>query len=211
MHNDRGESGGRHRMVGRVDLWPMKRAFQISFLRRVGLQPLHSMLDIGCGTLRGGIPLIEYLGPGRYVGLDIRPEVLAEARAELELHGLEAKEPTLVCCTTLTDFTAHQAFDYIWAFSTLMHMTTDVLDDCLALVQRSLSRTGRFYANVHVGDHDDGGWQGFPVVWRSVVFYEDMARSHHLSVTDLGAIGDLGHESGIAEQDSQRMLLFTHE
>ena len=56
----------RHAMVGPAKLWKMKRDFQIKFLKKSGLLPKHYLLDIGCGTLRGGIPFIEYLDEKKY-------------------------------------------------------------------------------------------------------------------------------------------------
>ena len=58
----------RHGMVGPPYLWKMKREFQIKFLTDMDLKPDHYLLDLGCGTLRGGIPIIEYLEIGHYFG-----------------------------------------------------------------------------------------------------------------------------------------------
>ena len=44
------------------------RRFQIAFLKERGLVPSSQLLEIGCGPLTGGIPIIEYLEPGNYVG-----------------------------------------------------------------------------------------------------------------------------------------------
>jgi len=49
----------RHGLVGPARLWKMKRDFQIGFLKNFGLKPDNVLLDLGCGTLRGGIPIIE--------------------------------------------------------------------------------------------------------------------------------------------------------
>ena len=46
----------RRAMVGPPELWDLKRAFQIRFLRDHGLEPGHRLLDLGCGTLRGACP-----------------------------------------------------------------------------------------------------------------------------------------------------------
>jgi len=81
----------RHSLVGPGDLWDVKRRFQLEFLLGAGLKPHHRLLDFGCGTLRGGLPLIEYLDQGNYVGLDVRTETLKEACHELEESGLDQK------------------------------------------------------------------------------------------------------------------------
>ncbi|MFQ5567645.1 MAG: hypothetical protein ACE5EU_14940, partial [Paracoccaceae bacterium] len=57
-------------------------------------------------------------------------------------------------------------FDYIWAFSALIHMTDDVVDDCLGFAARHLHAGGHFYANVNLGNKPRGIWQTFPVIWR---------------------------------------------
>ena len=199
----------RHALVGQKRLWKMKRKFQIDFLQGVGLKPHHWLLDLGCGTLRGGIPLIVYLNPGHYYGLESREIVLAEAKLELREAGLENKKPTLLHSPDLGVLQLGQAFDYIWAFSVLIHMNDEVLGKALHLVDKHLGGDGAFYANVNLGDGPDSSWQGFPVVFRSLDFYQKVAAEHHLRITDMGTLASVGHISGIEAQDQGRMLKFT--
>ena len=49
---------------------------QRDFLVDQGLMPEHRLLDVGCGALRAGIHLVEYLDPGHYYGIDINETVL---------------------------------------------------------------------------------------------------------------------------------------
>lgn len=157
----------RHALVGRPELWRMKRAFQIEFLRAHGLRPTQTVVDIGCGSLRGGIALIDYLEAGRYVGIDVRAEVLAEARRELARERLEHKRPRLIHAQTLSSVRLDTPADVCWAFSVLFHMSDAILEESLAWVARQLAVDGVFYANVIAGDGSPGQWQGFPVVARS--------------------------------------------
>jgi cyclopropane fatty-acyl-phospholipid synthase-like methyltransferase len=113
----------RHAMVGPPSLWEMKRDFQIQFLKSMNLKPDNYFLDIGCGTLRGGIPLIAYLYEGHYFGLEAREEVLDEGRKELHEAGLEWKSPMLFHCPDISQAIINRKFDYIWAFSVFIHMT----------------------------------------------------------------------------------------
>ena len=198
----------RHALVGPAHLWQMKRAFQIEYLRRVGLRPEHRLLDLGCGTLRGGIPLIEYLGPGQYAGLEVRAEVLEEARRELAAAGLTAKEPRLVHVTDLAAVQLPGRFDFAWAFSVLIHMDDATLGKAVDLVARHLEPHGRFLANVRLGAAREERWERFPVVTRALEFYRGHGARHGLEVEDLGALSELGHLSGDPEQDGQRMLLW---
>src|SRR5690606_32860476 len=86
----------RHALVGDGKLWKMKRDFQLEFLLAQGLKKEHRFMDIGCGTLRGGIPVIDYLHPGNYYGIEVREQTLLEARKELKEAGLEHKHPQLI-------------------------------------------------------------------------------------------------------------------
>lgn len=196
----------RHALVGPPELWQMKRQFQIAFLLRTGLEPHHYVLDLGCGTLRGGIPIIDHLDPGHYFGVDVRADVLEHGRRELAEAGLTAKEPTLVHAPDLAGVDLGQAFDVVWAFSVLIHLTDEILDDALAFAARHLAAGGSLYANVNVGEGYDGSWEGFPVVGRSWEFYTECAARHGLNVEDVGSLGDVGHHSGSPLQDSARVL-----
>lgn len=199
----------RHALVGPPKLWEMKRRFQFEFLHSRGLRTEHRLLDIGCGTLRGGIPLIEYLEIGHYTGIEARGGVLDEGRKELVEAGLEHKLPLLIRASDPAQVRLEDPVDFTWAFSVLFHMTDDIVDSYLALVARALADSGAFYANVNLGDHEPDGWQGFPVLWRPESFYERLASTHELVMSRVGSLGELGHNSGSVTQDQQMMLRFT--
>ena len=205
-------SATRHGLVGPADLWEMKRKFQIDFLRRAGLRPGHRLLDLGCGTLRGGIPLIEHLEPGGYVGVEIRAEVLEEGRRELEERGLADRRPRLVHCPDLATLELGCEFDFAWAFSVLIHMDDRTLDRAIAAVARHLRPGGVFYANVHLGTVPDGSWREFPLVRRERAFYQAAFARHGLTIEDVGSLPELGHHHPRLtpeHQESQRMLKAT--
>jgi SAM-dependent methyltransferase len=198
----------RHELVGPAELWQQKREFQIRFLTTAGgLRPEHSFCDIGSGTLRGGIPVIEYLEPARYYGLEVRADVVEQARRELAESHLEHKDPVLLCVDPdLSTLSLGRSFDRMWAFSVLIHMTDEILSQCLSFVARHLAPDGVFFANVNLAKAPDRSWRGFPVVSRDLPFYERSARSHGLAVRPLAILRELGHVTGYANQDAQVML-----
>jgi SAM-dependent methyltransferase len=197
----------RHELVGPPDLWERKRRFQFEFLTSQGLASEHRLLDIGCGALRGGIPLIEYLQSGHYMGVEARAEVLEEGRKELAESGLEHKRPLLVNASDPAQIQIDAPFDFAWAFSVLIHMPDEVVQAYLGFVAGALADGGRFYANVGLGERPEGEWQGFPVVARPRESYQCWAASCGLSVTDVGTLGALGHRMGRGEE--MMMLCFT--
>jgi SAM-dependent methyltransferase len=189
----------------------MRRQFQIEFLKSVGLKPQHYLLDIGCGTLRGGIPLIEYLEEKHYFGIEVRGTVLEEGKKELEQYKLGYKEPMLILSKKLSSAVLRPysiRFDYVWAFSVLIHMNDTILNKCLKMVSEIMDDSGCFYANVNVGKKPDQAWQGFPVVWRSLDFYEQKAAKNCLKPVDIGNLQALGGLTP-SQKNGQRMLRFT--
>lgn len=199
----------RHALVGPADLWEMKRRFQIDFLRGAGLLPHHRLLDLGCGTLRGGIPLIEYLAPGHYAGVEVRAEVLDEGRRELAESGLAAKAPLLVHSSRLADLDLGRTFDVVWCFAVLIHMDDRILDEAAGAVARHLAPEGVLYATANIGTRPPGSWQGFPVVHREAAFYAEVFGRHGLKLDDLGSLASFGHAHPrlpAEAQARQRML-----
>ncbi len=204
----------RHSLVGPPKRWKMKREFQIQFLKNMGVKPSHFLIDIGCGTLRGGIPIIEYLDSGHYFGIEARPDVLAQGKKELNISKLEYKNPSLIIGEDLTTLELRKSVDFIWSFSVLIHMRDDMLNSTLGFVQRHLGKDGVFYANVNISDEPDGEWQGFPIVRRSWDFYEEMCRSYGLTVQDMGPLTDFGHSLAghdVQSQSTKRMLKISIE
>jgi hypothetical protein len=62
------------RVLGHRDyvgaLWEQVGILQFEFMVSQGLRPQHVLLDVGCGSLRGGVHFIPYLEPGNYLGID---------------------------------------------------------------------------------------------------------------------------------------------
>ena len=199
---------GRHGRVGAPHLWRMQRAFQIDFLQRMGLDRQHHLLDLGCGTLRGGLPLIGFLSAGNYTGIDVRAEIIEEALRELEEAGLEQRYPRIGHVDSLAGLDLRASYDYIWAFSVLMHLEDPDLEIALSFAARHLAARGTFYANVHLGDGRLGTWAGFPVVARPLDWYCTRAHEVGLDVESLGRLSAHGHVSGDRNCDSQFMLRF---
>jgi SAM-dependent methyltransferase len=71
--------------------WDEVGGLQYDFRVERGLQPHHQMLDIGCGTLRGGRHLIRFLDAGHYTGTDLSPRAIAHAEGLVEREGLSRR------------------------------------------------------------------------------------------------------------------------
>src|SRR5436309_1445834 len=80
---DRDIRKGAHRdAVG--GMWDEIGRLQFEFIRGRGLQQGHKLLDVGCGSLRGGVHFARYLDAGNYYGTDLNPSYL-KAGLEVEI------------------------------------------------------------------------------------------------------------------------------
>ena len=191
----------RHAHVGAPELYKKSRDFQIKFLKVMRLMPEDYLLDIGCGTLVGGIPIISYLEKCHYYGIEKRPDVLEEARKELLASKLTHKMPVLLS-EDISSVNFERKLNFVWAYAVLIHLKNEILEDCFAFVSSHLSKQGKFYANVNIGNKKDDSWKGFPVVWRTLDFYKKVGSSYGLIVQDIGS----RQEFGFGHSDIQRML-----
>ncbi len=195
-------------MVGPPGVWKDNQEFQVEFLRAMGLSPSDYLLEIGCGPLRAGIVLIEYLGIGRYAGIDVRPAVIAEAERQISKHGLSAKKPEVLVSSSFgRDELGDLRFDMICAFHVLYHFDDPLVDECLAEVSRRLKPSGAAYANVNVHT-PSGRWKQFPFLQRPVEFYQEAGCRCGLEVEVVGNLRDFGFPTTIPGHRDP-MLRFT--
>lgn len=147
---------GRHReSIG--GMWDEIGALQLDFLVGQGMQPPHFLLDIGCGSMRGGVHFARYLEAGRLFGLD-RNAVLIDAGFERELipASLHEKAPRHHFHVT-EDFDARLfgvAFDMAIAQSLFSHLRFNDIRACLDAVAEVMRPGGRFYATFFLAPDD---------------------------------------------------------
>jgi SAM-dependent methyltransferase len=163
-------------------MWEVIGPFQLRYLRRAGLQPENSLLDIGCGSLRGGLHLIRYLQPGRYTGTDISSELLKAGRQFIDEEGLTAKGPHL---HRVRDFRfqalAGQKFDFIQAFGVFTDIPKGLVDECFAHLPALMNSHSVFYATFA----NSPAYRPNPAAksfWYPWPMLKEMAESHGLVV-----------------------------
>jgi SAM-dependent methyltransferase len=118
---------------------------QFDYLAEHGLTRTSRLLEIGCGNLRAGRFLIEYLDAGNYFGLDISPDVLLSAQRTIAAHHLQDKLPQLMYTNDLKfEFLPDHYFDVIHANSVFTHCPIELIDECFAHVARIMTSSGFF-------------------------------------------------------------------
>lgn len=146
MHTDIRVSDDPHEAVG--GMWEKIGKLQLDFLVNNGLQPHHKLLDIGCGTLRGGVYFIRYLNAGNYSGIDISPKAVEYGKRLVEQEGLSRKQPRLEVNKTKTarfkEFD-DEVFDYLLAHSVFTHLKPEHIEECFHHIGRIMNQDSLFF------------------------------------------------------------------
>ena len=150
-------SGGHRNIIGGA--WEQLGPLQFEYLRDQGLKPAHRLLDIGCGSLRGGVHFVDYLDTARYYGIDVSQALLDAGYAiELTRLGLHDKLPRThliqTDCFDLTGFDVQ--FDVAFALSVFSHLSQNHVRLCLHRLAERMAPGGRFHATTFVTEpHED--------------------------------------------------------
>ena len=190
-------------------LWDELGKLQLDFLLAQGLRPDHYLLDVGCGSLRGGVHFIRYLEPGHYYGIDRNGERLEAGRTvELPRYGLTEKHPVLERVDDFAVDRLGREFDYAVAQSVFTHLPAEAILLCLRNVAKVLVPGGRFFAtyNERTGDGPDRVDRPELAYDKDPIFRYDFASLAALADgtgLEPERIGDWGHPRG------QQMVVFT--
>lgn len=150
--NDAAILRGEHRAwVG--GLWEEMGRLQLEFLLSQGLHPGNTLLDVGCGALRGGIRFVEFLEKGHYAGLDINESLISAGYRELELAGLADKQPRLLVDSEFKASRFGMRFDFAIAQSVFSHLPVNHICECLLNVAQVLEPHGRFFTTFFEAPH----------------------------------------------------------
>jgi hypothetical protein len=128
---------------GAMDIWH-RGSGTFGHLKSYGLDPRHKVVDYGCGSLRIGMHLMNYLAPGRYWGVDVTRRFFEDGLHLLDTGMVAEKTPRLdvISEDTLRRIRDWQP-DWIVSVSVLMHVPPAEVEEFLRKMTGLLSRDGR--------------------------------------------------------------------
>ena len=101
-------------------------------LLKEGLYPSSKVLDIGCGCLRGGYWIVNFLKPGHYFGIEPNKEMLDAGIQEILGSGLvQEKQPRFDYNTTFDFSVFGEKFDFFVARSIWTHASKEQIQNML--------------------------------------------------------------------------------
>lgn len=121
--------------------------WQFELMKNFGLKPEHKFLDIGCGTLRGGLFFIPYLHHSGYTGMDPNPLFIRIANRLVTELKIEFLEPTLLLSE---DFYSLQGnFDFLLTQSVLNHLDSNRLVTLVNQISSLMNDKSIWVSTVH--------------------------------------------------------------
>ncbi|MDP9141143.1 MAG: glycosyltransferase [Pseudomonadota bacterium] len=135
--------------VGRAENYDRMSAVQFSLLAMLGLRDNHRLLDLGCGSLRGGRLFIPYLLPGNYFGIEPNKWLVDGAISdELGKDLIALKKPQFSHNDDFNLEVFSTDFDFMLAQSIFSHTGITQLRRCLQSASRALKPDGLLVATI---------------------------------------------------------------
>jgi SAM-dependent methyltransferase len=170
---------------------------QLITLLRCGLYPHSKVVDLGCGSLRGGYWLINFLQPGNYFGIEPNVEMLAVGKKEiLGPRLLEEKRPRFLTNDRFDLGEFSEVFDFFVACSVWIHACKRQIramldsfdswgaDNAVFLANYLPAKHGKDYTGDQwVGRSHEGGTPG--VVRHEFRWIQEECAKRNFSVTEL--------------------------
>ncbi len=151
------KAGGDHyrAYVGPPQNYDLIAAMTFNLLTTIGLRQHHSILDIGCGSLRIGRLLIPYLNAGKYTGIEPNKWLVKEGvKNELGEDLLNIKRPTFFFQHNLDRLKEGLSFDFALAQSIFSHCTPGLILQWLKDTFSCLQSGGVLLATFLEGEED---------------------------------------------------------
>jgi SAM-dependent methyltransferase len=162
------------RHVGPPEMYEALGQHQFELLKSCGLRPSHSLLDVGCGSLRAGQFFIRYLDNGNYAGIEPNGKILYEGiKRNLRGVRIEEKNPAFSNNDQLRLSVFDRKFDFLLAHSILTHAAQHQIEMCFSEARKVMKPSSLLFANynkgatdysgtkwIYPGEHRDGDFHG---------------------------------------------------
>jgi SAM-dependent methyltransferase len=161
--------------------WESHGDWQKSFLIEQGLRPEHRFLEIGSGTGRLARKIVPYLDDGNYTGVEISDKA-RDYSVNLGINEgwLLDKNASFRSSVGVSEIVS---YDYLWAFSVLIHLPEVVMRDVFAECAKRMGPQSRFYFS-YVPEKVDAR-TGLKQFRHTLAAYKDACASAGLSFTDV--------------------------
>jgi|GEM_PF-5409836 2-polyprenyl-3-methyl-5-hydroxy-6-metoxy-1,4-benzoquinol methylase len=125
-----------------------EQGWQLDTLKQHGLKPRHHFLDVGCGMLRLGMPLISYLEDDRYCGIDAMDKYVQLGRVYMNEVAHSNKTFHLMANRKFEFEQFGRQFDFAMAHSVMTHLSYEQIERCFTNLKTVMKQGASFLFTV---------------------------------------------------------------
>lgn len=155
--------------IGPPNKYDLVSALQFNLMVKHGLRENHKLLDIGCGSLRGGRLFIVYLLENNFFGVEPEKWLVDDGIFyELGKEIVKLKKPKFLYRSDFKFSKFNQKFDYALAQSIFTHSSIGQINECLQNLKLVAGDNFKFIASFIEGDTN---YEGDEWVYPACVTY----------------------------------------
>jgi len=171
-------------------IWEIQGNLQKKFLISQGLIPEHKFLDVGCGCLRAGVKLIDFLNKDNYYGLDINSYLLKMGlEKEIPKYKLQDKVNTKnfsISEDFTLDFQEDIKFDMAISQSVFTHLPLNHLYFCLLKLKDYFKSESKFFVTFWLIPEESNLCDTF--LWNNQILTSHISDTYHYKKTQIELI-----------------------
>ncbi len=142
---------------------PSNGQMQMQLLLLEGLQPKSYVLEVDCGALVAGIPIMSFLEKGHFVGIDPNRWLIEDSlKIETNRTIVESRRPLFLFNDQFDASETKIRFDYILSHSILSHAAHWQLPLFLENCAKVLKKGGKVVVSIRLTEPNEFGSAGAP-------------------------------------------------
>lgn len=152
----------------------------LDVLTKYGLNESSEILDVGCGCLQLGIPLIEKVGIDRYYAVDMNVNLILAGKKRLEELGKQNMVKYIVSDSFEFEKLKSDGFQYILAHEIVTHMPNRQVQLLIGKISTSLSKDGQAFVTFTEGKNDIQIFDG--IFKHEYIYFKRLAEQYGLDI-----------------------------
>jgi SAM-dependent methyltransferase len=132
-------------------VWGLSGQLQLDLLKEIGCTPNSKVLEIGCGCLNASVPIMKFIEPGNYVGVEPNKWLIDTILEDEEVAELvRTRKPRFLYDASFDATSANTQFDFVISHSVLSHAARPQFELFMRNLRKVLKPSGKILASLRM-------------------------------------------------------------